>query len=98
MAMIDVAMADGRTVFRFRTRGQFIALIKRKPEAIDEERHVHGWARWQREDETFEATTLSYLRQNSVAYIRVLDRAERDAFEQEFPDARPRERSISATE
>lgn len=98
MAMVDVSLADGRTVLRFRSRGQFIALLRRKPEGIDEERHVRCWALWHRDQEDFEPAVMSYIRANSVAFVRVIEGAERERFEEAFPEARPRERVGSGSE
>jgi hypothetical protein len=84
MAMVDVEIADGRTIFRFRTRGDFIKLIQRKPEKIDEERHVRCWAIRHRDQEGFEPARLSYLRANSVALVRVVEPEERQAFEEQY--------------
>lgn len=80
--MIDVRMADGRTTFRFWSRGQFISLLKRKPEEIDKERYVNGFARWHTDDENpWEPVKLTYIRPNSISFVRVVPSQEREAFE-----------------
>lgn len=97
MAMIDVEIADGRTIFRFRTRGDFIKLIQRKPDKIDEERHVRCWAIRHRDQEDFEPARLSYLRANSVAVVRIVEPEDRQAFEERFPDAIARKEAASVS-
>lgn len=82
--MIDVHMADGRTTFRFKSRGQFIDLISRNLSKLDENRAVACWVRWHAEEEFIPCRIMS-VRANSVAYTQAVFGDERDAFDTQFP-------------
>lgn len=82
--MIDVKLADGRTTFRFWSRGQFIATLKTKVEGLDEARYISAFARWQKDDTTWEPVKLFHVRPNSVSFVRLVERAEREEFEEEY--------------
>lgn len=85
--MIDAHIADGRTTFRFKSRGQFIDLIGRNLGKFGEFDTVQGvkcWVRWHREDD-FVPCKLHSIRAGSVAFTRAVEGQERADFETRFP-------------
>jgi len=82
--MIDVHMADGRTIFRFKTRGHLVDLVGRKLDELDGTRAVACWVSWHPGDEFVPCRILS-IRRNSVSFTREVVGAEREAFDLAFP-------------
>ena len=81
--MIDVHMADGRTVFRLRSRERFINLLNVDLTALDESRALFCWVRWH-PDEEFVPTHILSIRKASVAFTRRISGEERVKFEALF--------------
>jgi hypothetical protein len=88
--MVDVHMADGRTVFRFKSRSQFIDLLSRNLDALDEAKAVACWVRWHPQDEFMFCRIMS-VRKHSVAFTRAVTGEERDAFDVQFPPPEKKE-------
>lgn len=91
--MVDVRMKDGLTTLRLKQRADLTRLTRRHAEKLDDERPVRLWAAWSLGDAkgpTFEPTQLMFIQPNSIAFVRKVEAAEREAFEQQFPDAAAR--------
>jgi hypothetical protein len=80
--MIDVHLADGRTVMRFASRGQMIALIKRDPAQIDETAAERCWVD-RGQGEGFKRARVQYLRKFQIGWIDQLDRLDAETFMRE---------------
>lgn len=77
--MVDVHLCDGRTTFRFMSRGKAVHLFKRDPAELGEEDSVRVWVRWHPQSD-WEPTRLQYVRRHSVSFVVQVDPAERAAF------------------
>lgn len=82
--MIDVHMTDGRTVFRVKSRGNFIDLIGRKVSELDSNRAISCWVRWHPQDDFVPCRIMS-VRSNSVSFTREIVGEERQEFDAKFP-------------
>jgi len=82
--MIDAHIADGRTVFRFKTRGNMISLINRNLAELESEGAVKCWVRWHPGDDFVPCRVMS-LRGNSVSFTREVVGEERQAFDEQYP-------------
>lgn len=86
--MIDVHIADGRTVFRFRNRSQFIDLLGRDLGQLGSNRAVDAWVRWHPEED-FVPSRIVSIRKHSVSFTREVTGEERQEFEAKFPSSEP---------
>jgi uncharacterized protein YehS (DUF1456 family) len=77
--VIDVHLTDWRTVMRFASRGPLVQLVRRDPQAIDEDRAVRVWIN-REQGEGFQACRVQYLRKHVIALVVQVPREERDAF------------------
>jgi hypothetical protein len=80
--MVDCMMKDGRTTFRFSSRGAAIAALKRKPSMMDSEdsgRGIHCW-RWFIENNEWQHVKLQYLNASSISFVLEVPRDQREAF------------------
>lgn len=82
--MIDVHLADGRTIFRLKKRGHFIDLIGRDLTALDSTSAQSCWVRWYPEEEFVPCRIMS-VRKQSVAFTREIVGEERQEFDRKFP-------------
>lgn len=81
--MVDVHLYDG-IVFRCKSRGQMIALLKRDPQLLDEHGPISTWVRWHPESE-WEPARACYFRKASIRLVVMVPPAERQAFEAQWP-------------
>jgi hypothetical protein len=86
MAMVDAHLTDGRTTFRVMSRGTLIKLFKQADlsDALDEAKAERVWVRWHPQSD-WEPIKLFSAKRHSVAFTRLIERAEK----QEFLDERP---------
>lgn len=79
--MIDVKMANPAT-FRLKSRADLAALVRRSPAQLGEEsaRSVTGWVKWNVEDPEWQSVRMQQIRPNSIAYVREVQREERELF------------------
>lgn len=88
--IVDVHMADGRTVFRFKSRSQFIDLLSRDLDALDEAKAVACWVRWHPQDDFLPCRIMS-VRKHSVSFTRAVVGDEKAAFDAQFPPPEKKE-------
>jgi hypothetical protein len=91
--MVDIAMRDGRTTFRFTKRSVAVELMKRDPLKLDEERPLGGWVRWQ-PDASFVPIRANHLGKNAISFVTQVPNDEAAAFlaAQQEPERREAER------
>ncbi len=89
--MVDVAMKDGRTTFRFAKRSLAVRAMKRAPLELDsdENRSVRCWARWQTGNEWTPAR-VQLLNPSSIAFVVQVPPEQAAGFLSEFGDERDR--------
>ena len=85
--MIDVHLADGRTVFRFVARARLMRLVNRDPATIDEQRAERCWALWHPNQPEWEPVRVQYVRKHSISFIRHVEPTERDQFLSKYAPA-----------
>lgn len=90
--MVDVAMKDGRTVFRFAKRGIAVRAMKRAPLELDgdENRSVRCWAKWHR-DSDWTPARVQLLNPSSVSFVVEVPPEQREEFLTKFGDERDRQ-------
>lgn len=88
MAMVDVHMTDGRTVFRAMSRGTMVKLFRKDLEEFDEGRAESVWVMWHPQAE-WELLRVHYMKKHSVAWVREVPPKERDEFLLSRPAGEP---------
>lgn len=86
--LVDLHMKDGRTVFRFMTRGRAVVAMTRKPLDMATEGGLSCWVQWHQGTEGWIPYSVVYINPSSVSYVVAVSNEDRDAFLAEYRPAR----------